>query len=215
MIKSFPHLISQKTLYLLHITQNQIRMRNVYSVLVLLAILFSSCSQMPNRDLTGNVKDIPDSQKNNEIVIYSSKFHKSQAGDELLSSIKFQVLAYDYYEVIDDDAPGNELSSYSCINMEGLASEYYHQASFYFISDSIQSPPKLSIEADTIQVLTAYFPNDKLEHILEILDSEKPIYCNYKKWSKSGSWASLSYYHKIAISSIIDLDEYKMFGELN
>ena len=190
-------------------------MRNVYSVLVLLAILFSSCTQMPNRDLTGNVKDIPNSQKNNEIVIYGSDNHKGQAGDELLLSLKFQILAYDYYEVIDDDALGNEISSYSCINMEGLASEYSNQASFYFISESIQSPPKLSMEADTIQVLTAYFPNDKLEHILEILDSEKPIYCNYKKWSNSGSWASLSYYHEIASTSILDLDEYKMFGELN
>lgn len=202
-------------LYLLHITQNQIRMRNVYSVLVLLAILVSSCTQMPNRDLTGNVKNIPNSQKNNEIAIYGSDNHKGQAGDELLLSLKFQVLAYNYYEVIDDDALGDEISSYSCINMEGLASEYSNQASFYFISESIQSSPKLSMEADTIQVLTAYFPNDKLEHILEILDSEKPIYCNYKKWSKSGSWASISYYHEIASTSILDLDEYKMFGELN
>ncbi len=162
----------------------------------LFGFIFYSCSNT-NENKANYTNSSPEIDKRECIKTpdTSLAYHISSKNDSLVSCVMFQVIAYDFFEMLDEKED-NSVVNFQRIDINGGSSGgFVNKACIEFLSDTCAlEKPRLIFSDKNTRTIVFYYHYSSLHSILSILENNDIVVCNYKKWSETGSWAALSYY---------------------
>lgn len=113
--------------------------------------------------------------------------------DQLIDSIKFRVLSYDFFEM----QRGLDSNGYyfQRIDIEGITRDEKKCKAIIIFTDCDEPyRAPLLLDKNTIIKIKLYYPLSSLNKILKILGEKQSVMLHYQNWKVAGTWAAISYH---------------------